>query len=771
MNKVVRTNLRVCLGDMLCPCQDKARQDKTRQDKARQDKTRQEPCGDISYGKRVFIHNNHENGMETLLITEGQDLVYRESLSKMKGEQRAHKAASEIHPDLCAGLQLNPLPEVDSLCTGLGRSASLSACQTLLKEHLGLTPVDGDFRPFFVYKNESCEDFVTGFRIKWRLTNYTKSSPGHPNFHHSLIEPNLESWRDSHPINDVKSMYSLHPTGNIEAIPHFEFDNLLRRSGVLQASEEVYGASRTVLRRFIEGVSGVVRSEVVKYASNVVTSRSIQCGLIGGTLVHKVYGYGHPKLPHSLFSDGIYHVLKQVHPDLGISTEALAVVNDFVADLVVGILDMALAQYADNDRTDPDDDRTDTMTYQDKKRGMSHVVLESLHIREGVRWHLQGEFARHGISEGTKAVSKLPKGGLKQKSDGFKDACGLQFCVNGTVLAASRTHRGLVLTEKAAVYLTAVLEYMSAEVLELAGNAACGEKSIKVTPRHITLACREDEELNRLILKTAIRQELPLGLGTRHDMDSDEDEDLDSNLNSDEPVTLSKNGRDFCLDKYDPKRPFPPNVHCAEYRFIEVFIDMLEASAEHVLIDPRDGLHKRLLPLRGDDRCSSPFFEGRIAWVPELDALCSLKQAERQVKALEDLNSRQRLALERFYRDDGQLQSKRLGDIRMALFGTGYSIDPVIFRRVVRESSDAMFWKGVVCTEEAYDCLQCAAEEHMSQLYQLAHLNAVHAGRDCLNVSDLELVSGDLFSHFSDDVSKEKEVLICSLSPTPSQHA
>jgi histone H3/H4 len=89
-----------------------------------------------------------------------------------------------------------------------------------------------------------------------------------------------------------------------------------------------------------------------------------------------------------------------------------------------------------------------------------------------------------------------------------------------------------------------------------------------------------------------------------------------------------------------------------------------------------------------------------------------------------------------------------------------YSFDPVIFRRVVRESSDAMFWKDVVCTDEAYDCLQCAAEEHLSQLYQLAHLNAVHAGRVCLNGIDLELVLGDLFSHFSDELSKEKEVLI-----------
>ncbi|KAG6525799.1 histone H2A.6-like [Zingiber officinale] len=51
----------------------------------------------------------------------------------------------------------------------------------------------------------------------------------------------------------------------------------------------------------------------------------------------------------------------------------------------------------------------------------------------------------------------------------------------------------------APVYLASVLEYLAAEVLELAGNAARDNKKILIVPRHIQLAVRNDDELTKLL--------------------------------------------------------------------------------------------------------------------------------------------------------------------------------------------------------------------------------------------------------------------------------
>ena len=85
------------------------------------------------------------------------------------------------------------------------------------------------------------------------------------------------------------------------------------------------------------------------------------------------------------YSSYIYKVLKQVHPDTGISKKGMSIMNSFINDIFERIATEA-----------------GKLSTINKKATMS-----SREIQTAVRLMLPGELAKHAVSEGTKAVTKF----------------------------------------------------------------------------------------------------------------------------------------------------------------------------------------------------------------------------------------------------------------------------------------------------------------------------------------------------------------------------
>ena len=128
---------------------------------------------------------------------------------------------------------------------------------------------------------------------------------------------------------------------------------------------------------------------------------------------------------------------------------------------------------------------------------ISSIKEHDLHIIDSTGCSMVLQVIMTGRGKGGKA---------RQKGKTRSSRAGLQFPVG-------RIHRHLRkgnysdrIGAGASVYLAAVMEYLAAEVLELAGNAARDNKKSRIIPRHLQLAIRNDEELNRLLAGVTVAQ-------------------------------------------------------------------------------------------------------------------------------------------------------------------------------------------------------------------------------------------------------------------------
>ncbi|XP_059810864.1 histone H2A-beta, sperm-like [Hypanus sabinus] len=90
-------------------------------------------------------------------------------------------------------------------------------------------------------------------------------------------------------------------------------------------------------------------------------------------------------------------------------------------------------------------------------------------------------------------------GKARSKAKSHSSRAGLQFPVGQVHRLLRKGNYAERVGAGAPVYLATVLEYLTAEILELVGNVARDNKKTRIIPQHLQLAVRNDEELNKLL--------------------------------------------------------------------------------------------------------------------------------------------------------------------------------------------------------------------------------------------------------------------------------
>ena len=173
----------------------------------------------------------------------------------------------------------------------------------------------------------------------------------------------------------------------------------------------------------------------------------------------------------------IRKVGKQIHPDSQMSSDFLNQINRIIVRLGEQIAEKAFQLTEKEDRK----------------------TIGPREIQSATRLIIPGELTKHAVSEGTKAVTKYGSAdrGNKRKRKSNSQKAGLQFSVSRCKQFLKKYNKKIGST--APVYLAAVLEYITAELLELSGNVARDNRRSTMKIRDLYIAIQADYDLNDMM--------------------------------------------------------------------------------------------------------------------------------------------------------------------------------------------------------------------------------------------------------------------------------
>ena len=167
----------------------------------------------------------------------------------------------------------------------------------------------------------------------------------------------------------------------------------------------------------------------------------------------------------------IRKVINQVHPWLQTSSNCLYQLNHIIVRLGEKIAEKAFQL------TEKEDKRT----------------ISSRAITNATRLILFGELTKHAHNEGTKAITKYEYSNKGNKSK----RAGVFFSISRCKQFLMKYNKRIA--ETAPVYLAAVLEYITAEIVELGGNVTRDNRRSTMKIRDIYLAIENDTELTNMM--------------------------------------------------------------------------------------------------------------------------------------------------------------------------------------------------------------------------------------------------------------------------------